>query len=62
MKENKNSDTEEKPQEETAPPKDSAKAKTKSIGHYIIGRKMLGEGTFGKVEQGIHILTGEKVS
>lgn len=35
--------------------------KTKSIGHYIIG-KAIGEGTFGKVKLGTHILTGEKVS
>lgn len=34
--------------------------KTKSIGHYIIG-KAIGEGTFGKVKLGTHILTGEKV-
>lgn len=33
---------------------------TKSIGHYIIG-KSIGEGTFGKVKLGSHILTGEKV-
>eukprot|EP00347_Sterkiella_histriomuscorum_P006969 403350750 len=35
--------------------------KTKSIGHYIIG-KVIGEGTFGKVKLGTHILTGEKVN
>jgi 5'-AMP-activated protein kinase catalytic alpha subunit len=35
--------------------------KTKSIGHYIIG-KVIGEGTFGKVKLGTHILTGEKVA
>lgn len=34
--------------------------KTKSIGHYIIG-KSIGQGTFGKVKLGTHILTGEKV-
>jgi serine/threonine protein kinase len=34
--------------------------KTKSIGHYIIGRE-IGQGTFGKVKLGTHILTGEKV-
>ena len=33
---------------------------TKSIGHYILG-KSIGEGTFGKVKLGSHILTGEKV-
>ncbi len=35
--------------------------KTKSIGHYILG-KAIGEGTFGKVKLGTHILTGEKVA
>ena len=34
--------------------------KSRSIGHYIIG-KNIGEGTFGKVKLGTHILTGEKV-
>ena len=29
-------------------------------GHYILG-KTIGEGTFGKVKLGTHILTGEKV-
>ena len=33
----------------------------KSIGQYILG-KTLGEGTFGKVRIGTHILTGEKVA
>ena len=37
------------------------KKKSRSIGHYIIG-KNIGEGTFGKVKLGTHILTGEKVS
>jgi len=36
-------------------------SKSRSIGHYIIG-KNIGEGTFGKVKLGTHILTGEKVS
>jgi len=31
------------------------------VGHYILG-KALGEGTFGKVKLGTHVLTGEKVS
>jgi 5'-AMP-activated protein kinase catalytic alpha subunit len=31
-----------------------------NIGQFVIG-KSLGEGTFGKVKQGTHILTGEKV-
>lgn len=30
-------------------------------GHYILG-KTIGEGTFGKVKLGTHILTGEKVA
>ena len=37
------------------------KKASRSIGHYIIG-KNIGEGTFGKVKLGTHILTGEKVS
>ena len=32
-----------------------------AVGHYILG-KALGEGTFGKVKLGTHVLTGEKVS
>jgi 5'-AMP-activated protein kinase catalytic alpha subunit len=32
----------------------------KNIGHFILGEK-LGEGTFGTVRLGRHILTGEKV-
>lgn len=31
------------------------------MGHYILG-KALGEGTFGKVKLGTHVLTGEKAS
>merc|ERR1719262_103455 len=37
------------------------KMRSKSIGHYILG-KTIGEGTFGKVKLGTHILTGEKVA
>jgi len=37
------------------------KIRAKSIGHYILG-KTIGEGTFGKVKLGTHILTGEKVA
>ena len=33
---------------------------TKNIGQFILGEK-LGEGTFGTVRLGTHILTGEKV-
>lgn len=35
-------------------------ASSKNIGQFILGEK-LGEGTFGKVRLGTHILTGEKV-
>jgi serine/threonine protein kinase len=31
------------------------------VGHYIIGKTM-GEGTFGKVKMGTHLITGEKVA
>ncbi|NWU21503.1 HUNK kinase, partial [Dyaphorophyia castanea] len=34
---------------------------TKSVGNYLIGRK-LGEGSFAKVREGLHVLTGEKVA
>lgn len=33
---------------------------TKRVGNYLIGRK-LGEGSFAKVREGLHVLTGEKV-
>lgn len=36
------------------------KTNSNAVGHYILG-KNLGEGTFGKVKLGTHILTGEKV-
>lgn len=39
----------------------STEVSSQSIGQFIIG-KTLGEGTFGKVKIGTHILTGEKVS
>lgn len=39
----------------------NARPRTKSIGHYILG-KTIGEGTFGKVKLGTHILTGERVA
>ncbi|CAG9312199.1 unnamed protein product [Blepharisma stoltei] len=35
--------------------------RSRSIGHYILG-KTIGQGTFGKVKIGTHILTGEKVA
>lgn len=34
---------------------------SENIGQFILGEK-LGEGTFGKVKIGTHILTGEKVT
>merc|ERR1719254_419980 len=37
------------------------KMRTKSIGHYVL-MKTIGEGTFGKVKLGTHILTGERVA
>merc|ERR1719191_2351240 len=37
------------------------RVRARSIGHYILG-KTIGEGTFGKVKLGTHILTGEKVA
>lgn len=38
-----------------------SKAATQCIGNYMIG-KTIGQGTFGKVKSGMHILTGEKVA
>jgi len=37
------------------------KGRAKSIGHYVV-LKTIGEGTFGKVKLGTHILTGEQVA
>ena len=31
------------------------------VGHWMLG-KTLGEGTFGKVKLGVHLLTGERVA
>lgn len=42
-----------------ADPRSSFRAK--SIGHYVL-MKTIGEGTFGKVKLGTHILTGERVA
>jgi hypothetical protein len=39
----------------------AVKTTSNAVGHYILG-KALGEGTFGKVKLGTHILSGEKVS
>lgn len=33
----------------------------KRVGHYLLGRK-LGEGSFAKVKEGLHTLTGQKVA
>ena len=38
-----------------------SKGKEKTIGQYVLG-KSIGEGTFGKVKLGTHILTSEKVT
>lgn len=34
---------------------------SKKVGHYLLG-KTIGEGSFAKVKEAMHILTGEKVS
>lgn len=34
----------------------------KRVGNYLIGSRKLGEGSFAKVREGLHVLTGEKVS
>ncbi|KAG9348439.1 hypothetical protein JZ751_002174, partial [Albula glossodonta] len=34
---------------------------TKKVGNYLIGKK-LGEGSFAKVREGLHAMTGEKVA
>jgi serine/threonine protein kinase len=39
----------------------SSHKSSNAVGHYILG-KALGEGTFGKVKLGTHILSGEKVA
>ena len=35
-------------------------AATRSVGNYMLSNT-IGEGTFGKVKGGVHLLTGEKV-
>ncbi|CAJ1356374.1 unnamed protein product [Effrenium voratum] len=40
---------------------ESRTSRAKSIGHYVL-MKTIGEGTFGKVKLGTHILTGERVA
>jgi len=42
-------------------PSAQVRPRAKSIGHYVLG-KTVGEGTFGKVKLGTHILTGERVA
>ena len=58
-----NQSSTDKQQDQTAEKKaDAAPSKSSNaVGHYILG-KALGEGTFGKVKLGTHILSGEKVS
>ena len=36
-------------------------AATRSVGNYVLSNT-IGEGTFGKVKGGVHLLTGEKVA
>ena len=71
-KSNSNKSIEEKPESGTknkhhAKPRNKSgkkgrgENKSKSIGHYLIG-KTIGEGTFGKVKLGTHNITGEKVA
>ncbi|KAJ1445434.1 kinase-like domain-containing protein [Pelagophyceae sp. CCMP2097] len=38
-----------------------APARQRTVGHYVLGRA-LGEGSFGKVRLGTHVLTGERVA
>lgn len=52
----------EKDQKDKDREKDKDKERhPKAIGHYVLG-KTIGEGTFGKVKLGTHILTGMKVA
>ena len=53
---NKNKDRDKS----TEPVEKRGSGSSKNIGQFILGEK-LGEGTFGKVRLGTHILTGEKV-
>ena len=38
-----------------------AAGQSRSIGNYLLS-KTIGEGTFGKVKVGVHLLTGERVA
>jgi hypothetical protein len=58
--EKQSSTRQQKPPEQQPKDKDT-KSSGNAVGHYILG-KSLGEGTFGKVKLGTHVLTGEKVS
>jgi serine/threonine protein kinase len=42
-------------------PKSTARSE-RNVGHYSLLPQAVGEGTFGKVKLGKHILTGEKVA
>ena len=42
-------------------PKQQPSANVKQISHFLVD-KTLGEGTFGKVKLGIHLITKEKVA
>ena len=55
-------DTDYLPPEVTEVPKEAVKGfpHTKRVGNYLLG-KTLGEGSFAKVKEGFHTLTGEKV-
>lgn len=61
MKEESSSDLKEHESQSNMSEEKDKKQKAKAIGHYILG-KSIGEGTFGKVKQGVHTLTGEKVA
>ena len=61
MKEESSSDIKEHESQSNISEEKDKKHKAKAIGHYILG-KSIGEGTFGKVKQGVHTLTGEKVA
>ena len=39
----------------------NSRPRRNNIGYYILGRA-IGQGTFGKVRNGVHIITGEKVA
>ena len=57
---NNNEESPAAPEEEENPEKEK-NCEGKHIGGFIIG-KTKGKGTFGKVKQGTHIVTGDKVA